>query len=568
MANQTLLFAGLKFLILPSCEPPRVQFVAKLIENNGGSLVQEHADGVIILVTETFVGNNGLNKLELFHSEWDYSEDLWYKVITCEEGRIYKLSWIVSCLKYGKLVDPAAFTTSLTDEHEVVVDIDSISSGADSTKRDPDNSEEETDVGSQVSLGDADSQFPLTNLQGAPESHNTDLPSTAPTRNNPNASLIQALSQLSKKYRLQGDTYRSRGYQMAVQSIEAHDKPISTEQEALALPNIGPSIGSKIQMFQEMGCLPGLDEAFEREETLDYFMGCHGVGAQTARKWVSHGADTFAEASKLFPSDFTWPVLFGWRYYEDWAVRIPREECSQHLALIQKALSDVDDTAHVVLTGSYRRGVDTCGDIDTVLYKPDCDDIQVLSDILEKLVLRLQDVGYVLCPLNLNYNLGQAFKPTIEELMTAAGLKPNSHQSAPKEVLKKFYCGGRIPHGQHTNTVATTSSAVNHRLKPEDRFMLRAEQLNKCRRVDILLSRWSQLGAVMIYFTGNDDFNKSLRVRATKRGWKLTNNGLYHAAVNGSGRDVLIESFDETRIMELLGMPWVPPIRRNISGYI
>lgn len=74
----------------------------------------------------------------------------------------------------------------------------------------------------------------------------------------------------------------------------------------------------------------------------------------------------------------------------------------------------------------------------------------------------------------------------------------------------------------------------------------------------------------MIYFTGNDDFNKSLRLRATNKGWKLSNNGLYQPSSNSTNdaKDTLIESFDEKRIMQLLGVTWVPPEERNIVGYI
>ncbi|SCU91165.1 LAME_0E11496g1_1 [Lachancea meyersii CBS 8951] len=555
------LFTGLSFLILPSIEPPRVQFIVKLIEANGGSMVDSLINDTVILINDTFVESHTLRKSELFHSEWSYDEELWYKLVSNEQLEFFKLSWLSECLKHQKLLDKADFRARLMEEdngNSNSPHVDAISIETQSSAEDTEVEDQTLDFDVQTELlkSDANVMASQSVIEDTSESKSTVKPNLALTR---------ALEQLFKKYRLQGDTYRARGYQLALQSIESHDKAITSEQEALSLPNIGPSIASKIQTILKLGSLPGLNEADKNEELLDYFMACHGVGAQTARKWVSNGITSLTEALKAYPSDFTWNVLFGWRFYEDWSVKIPREECADHLALMEKALRDVDSSARIVLTGSYRRGAATCGDIDTVLYKPGCDDIWTLSQILEKLVLRLKGMNYIRCPLNLNHALGQEFKPMIETLTHAAGFH-ESYVSGPKEVLKKFYFGGKLP-SNTTHGLSKTEQQVP-RLKFEDSLMSESDQNTHCRRVDILLSRWSQLGAVMIYFTGNDDFNKSLRIRATKRGWKLSNNGLYQSNANTEKKDLLIESFDERRIMSLLGVVWCPPEERNIKGYI
>ncbi|SCU98106.1 LAFA_0G15676g1_1 [Lachancea sp. 'fantastica'] len=560
---KTKLFAGLSFLILPSVETPRVQFLVRLIEANGGACLNTYFKDAVVLLNDTFVAEHGLRKSQLFHSEWAYDEELWYDLLSDEKLCIYKLSWISECLKHQKLLDREPFRTHLFDEHPEY-ESSSNPHTAPTKAEKPDQQKAVKDQASTVSslkkrtLAE-ESEQERDATKAAKKVSSTNV------REKTNSALILALEQLSRKNRLRGDTYRARSYQLAQQAVEKHDKPIRSEQEALALPNIGPSIAAKIQMILELGSLPGLHEANKNEELLEYFMACHGVGAQTAKKWVSNAIGSFREALEVYPSDFNWNVLFGLRFYEDWVLKIPREECTEHLALIERALKEVDTNARIVLTGSYRRGAATCGDIDTVLFKPGCDSIAELSQILEKLVLSLKRTNYIRCPLNVNYNLGQEFKSMIEELSRAAGLE-ESFSLGPKELLKKFYFGGRLPPSSAGQPML--NSKEPYTLKKEDLFMIEPSSCQRCRRVDILLSRWSQLGAVMIYFTGNDDFNKSLRLRATQRGWKLSNNGLYQANANTGNEGMLIESFDEKRIMNLLDVKWVPPEDRNVEGYI
>jgi DNA polymerase IV len=76
----------------------------------------------------------------------------------------------------------------------------------------------------------------------------------------------------------------------------------------------------------------------------------------------------------------------------------------------------------------------------------------------------------------------------------------------------------------------------------------------------------AEFGAAMIYFTGNDIFNRSMRLLARKKGMCLNQRGLFKDVMrNGQvklnpGR--LIEGRDERRIFEVLGVPWRPPEQR------
>ena len=88
------------------------------------------------------------------------------------------------------------------------------------------------------------------------------------------------------------------------------------------------------------------------------------------------------------------------------------------------------------------------------------------------------------------------------------------------------------------------------------------------RRIDLLLVPWKERGAALIYFTGNDIFNRSLRLLASKKGMGLNQRGLFKDTLRGPGRvrltrGMCIASESEEEIFQILGVPWRPPELRN-----
>ena len=56
------------------------------------------------------------------------------------------------------------------------------------------------------------------------------------------------------------------------------------------------------------------------------------------------------------------------------------------------------------------------------------------------------------------------------------------------------------------------------------------------RRLDLLFVPWKERGAALIYFTGNDIFNRSLRLLASKKGMGLNQRGLFKDTLRGPGK--------------------------------
>jgi DNA polymerase IV len=86
------------------------------------------------------------------------------------------------------------------------------------------------------------------------------------------------------------------------------------------------------------------------------------------------------------------------------------------------------------------------------------------------------------------------------------------------------------------------------------------------RRIDLLFVPSAEIGAALLYFTGNDIFNRSMRLLARKKGMCLNQKGLFADVLRtqqgklNAGR--LVESRNERRIFAVLGVPWRAPEHR------
>jgi DNA polymerase (family 10) len=77
--------------------------------------------------------------------------------------------------------------------------------------------------------------------------------------------------------------------------------------------------------------------------------------------------------------------------------------------------------------------------------------------------------------------------------------------------------------------------------------------------VDVRLLEPQSYGAALQYFTGSKEHNVALRERAKRRGWKLSEYGLFEGQRMIAGRT-------EEEIYEKLGLAWIPPeIRENMG---
>ncbi|KAL9094292.1 MAG: hypothetical protein Q9165_003432 [Trypethelium subeluteriae] len=342
---------------------------------------------------------------------------------------------------------------------------------------------------------------------------------------NPNARIIEILEQMGRYYDRIQDHWRTLAYRRAVTSLKRETRRITTKEEAVLLPFIGESLAAKIEEIVWTNRLRRLENAQldPTDRILQLFLGIYGVGFAQASRWVRQGYRTLADLLQRAPLATNQHV--GIAHYDDFASRIPRDEVTQHGAIVRGALHALDPDFEVVVGGSYRRGASTCGDIDCIITHPKHSLSTIRTLVFDTLVPQLFEQGYL-----------------------RASLAASTSASST----------GTKWHGAAALSASSSADLAGAQKKPEE---------GSWRRIDFLLVPQEEIGAALIYFTGNDVFNRSIRLLASRKGMRLNQHGLFRDGMRGPGRvkvtdGTLVEGRDERRIFEVLGVPWREPEER------
>lgn len=328
-------------------------------------------------------------------------------------------------------------------------------------------------------------------------------------KNNPNARTISILEKMLEYYERTSDQWRTIAYRKAISALRKEKERIVSKDQALRIPNIGERLASKIEEIVWTNRLRRLEYANlePNDKILQMFLNIYGVGFAQASKWIAQGHRSLDDLRTKV--DLNKSQQVGVEHYEDFLQRIPRSEVEAHGEVVRKSISKVDPQVQAIVAGSYRRGAPNSGDIDMIITKPGSSLQEIRSLMMDVVVPDLFHQGFL-----------------------KAGLATS------------FRSDGSKWHG---------ASAL-----PENPVW---------RRIDLLFVPWDEIGAALIYFTGNDIFNRSLRLLASKKGMCLNQRGLFEDVLRGPNRvkmnaGRLLEGQNEKRIFELLGVPWRPPEHR------
>ncbi|KAF2447661.1 hypothetical protein P171DRAFT_407992 [Karstenula rhodostoma CBS 690.94] len=325
------------------------------------------------------------------------------------------------------------------------------------------------------------------------------------TASNPNAWTIEILEQMGKYYDQMQDQWRTLAYRKAVMTLRKQTVKISTAKEAAALLFIGSRLADKIEEIVLTDRLRRLDSTRDdpTDKVLRLFLGVYGAGLVQASKWIQAGHRTLDDL--LANAKLTDSQKVGIEHYHDFATRIPRTEVKAHGDYVRDALQRIDPGFQATIMGSYRRGAKDSGDIDMIITKPGAA-VSTLRDVV--------------------------FHTLVPRLLKTGFLKVKLAGSSSK-----------------WNGISCLPSSTTWR------------------RLDLLLVPEEEMGAALLYFTGNDIFNRSIRLLASKKGMRLNQRGLYKDVIRGRNREklnegTLVEGRDERKIFEILGVPWREPTER------
>jgi DNA polymerase lambda/DNA polymerase IV len=345
---------------------------------------------------------------------------------------------------------------------------------------------------------------------------------TSSAATNPNARTIEILQSMCDYYTRVNDHWRTTAYRKAISTLRRQTTKVTTEEEAYRLPTIGPRLAAKIEEIVSTDSLQRLQYAENDPTTLvlETFLKIYDVGIARASKWIAQGHRTLDDL--LAKAELTTNQRLGIERYEDLNTRIPRAEVEALAAYVRRAAVLLDPGVELLVGGSYRRGADSSGDIDFIVTKKGTTSSEDLVAFLNELVSRLTEQEFLVAAL--------------------AAHKPESGSGG----------GGSKWHGCCVLPLEEGRAALGEDFKP------------RWRRIDFLLVPETEYGAALIYFTGNDIFNRSIRLLASRKGMRLNQRGLYEEVMRGPQsikvtEGELVEGRDEKRIFEILGVKWREP---------
>ncbi|KAJ5107447.1 hypothetical protein N7456_004122 [Penicillium angulare] len=330
-------------------------------------------------------------------------------------------------------------------------------------------------------------------------------------RDNPNAKTIEILQQMVDYYERTADHWRSFAYRKGINALRRQTEKIVTRNQARSIPGIGDRLADKIQEIVLTDRLRQLDNTnyTAEDRIVQEFIGIYGVGLSQASKWLAQGHRSLADL--LEKAHLSTNQRIGVERYNDFVQRIPRKEVEAHGAIVQKAVQAADPDMQVIIAGSYRRGAPNSGDIDVLITKPDAS-LEYIRGLMQDVVI-------------------------------------------PKLFQDEFLRVGLATSQRHNHDGSKWHGASTVPGNPI------------WRRIDLLFVPGAEFGAALLYFTGNDIFNRSMRLLARKKGLCLNQRGLYTNVLRDAQRvkvnpGRLLEGRDERRIFALLGVPWRPPQER------
>eukprot|EP00347_Sterkiella_histriomuscorum_P022919 403336657 len=337
---------------------------------------------------------------------------------------------------------------------------------------------------------------------------------TETTKKKPmNDEIIKQLEKLYKYYEAQDDKGRMHGYRRGLTFLRSYKDPIYSVEQLESVPYLGHGILKKVQELIEEGSIKRFEFLSHDESVVvaELLEGVWGVGPKLAQKLYKQGIRSI-EDLRQNQHLLTEMQKIGLKYYEDIKQRIPRDEVTEMLELIRKTalilIPNGQKLLKVDACGSYRRGKQSCGDIDILITKVDGSSIH---GFVKLLVLELEKQGF----------------------------------------LKERLGGLRFSHTGSEGYMGMCQ------LKPDLPF----------RRIDIKAYPLSQYGFAQLYFTGSGNFNRSMRLFAQKKGYSLSDYGLM-PVIRVKGEKVAefesVPCETEEDVFKALNLDYKPPYERDI----
>lgn len=303
--------------------------------------------------------------------------------------------------------------------------------------------------------------------------------------------------------------HKYNAYRKAASTISKYPQKITSGTEAKKLEGVGAKIAEKIDEFLQTGTLRKLDKIRndDTSSSINFLTRVTGIGPAAARKFFEDGVKTLEDLKKI-EHKLNHHQQIGLKYFEEFEKRIPRDEMEKMESLIVEELKTVGTEYIGTICGSYRRGAASSGDIDILLTHPKYTaESEKQPKLLHAVVEHLESVGF------------------ITETLSKGDTK---------------YMG-----------VCQLQKSDDD---DEEEFLHR--------RIDIRLIPKDQYYCGVLYFTGSDIFNKTMRTHALEKGFTLNEYTIRPLGVTGmAGEPLMVDS--ERDIFEYIEYKYREPKDRS-----
>lgn len=276
--------------------------------------------------------------------------------------------------------------------------------------------------------------------------------------------ILNMLELLAKKEIANKEPFKAKAYFNVIKNIVALDKPIKDYDDLKGVKGIGEKISNKLKEYFDTGKIQaveniGMDSKVNEMQEL---MKIHGIGPSKAKSLVEEhnilSIQQLTENIHLLNDK----QKMGLKYFADFQERIPRKEMNVHKEYLAEVFATIDPGFKFEITGSYRRGLSSSGDIDVLITHQD--DPTNVEDLFKQVLAKLKQSKY------------------ITDVFAEGGKK----------------CLGVC------------------RLPRRKRF----------RRVDLLYTNKKEYPFALLYFTGDAAFNVAMRNHCLLKGYSLSEHGL------------------------------------------
>ncbi|KAJ7486199.1 hypothetical protein B0H11DRAFT_1721942 [Mycena galericulata] len=348
--------------------------------------------------------------------------------------------------------------------------------------------------------------------------------------------------------------YKIRAFTSAIKVISELEHPIQSATEAKALKGVGPGIFRRIQDFFE-GHTPdavdptAADQLKRNRAARAELEQVTGIGPVKARELVEAGCMTLEQLKTPQYMDMltTTQQRIGVTYFHHLEKRVTREEAETVAQFIRDATSSKYE---VIIGGSYRRGADTSSDIDLIVLHPEHVHVPFPVGTPAKITSSKRHIDLPLSVLQLELVPALTSRGILAAAMSSGGLKWQGIVFIPER------------------DTLTTSDQWGERQR---RFSAIENGQGVYRRMDLNLVAQKSRGAALISLTGDIEFIRDLRIRASKLGMHLNEYGLWRWNESSTKEDddggfwELVRADTEEEVLRELGMEYVEPVKRNFS---